>query len=158
MVSTVYAPGTLSNFGASTGLHTTNRAPPRAIRSARSVGPTAVVVGMITAPSFMIASIVSHSSTWLPSITITASPRATPCRASHAATRSEAVAIWSNVRSVDVPSSSTMTRAGLSLPRATASNQSTAQLKRSPTSGQENSACARSGSSRRSSSRSRAAR
>ena len=41
---------------------------------------------------------------------------------------------------------------------ATASNQSTAQLNRSPTSGQENSACARSGSSRRSSSRSRAAR
>jgi hypothetical protein len=30
--------------------------------------PSAVVVGMITAPSFITASIDSHSSTWLPSI------------------------------------------------------------------------------------------
>jgi hypothetical protein len=38
----------------------------------------AVVVGRITAPSFMIASIASQSSTWLPSISITVSPFATP--------------------------------------------------------------------------------
>jgi len=36
-----------------------------------SAGPTAVVVGTITAPSFMMASIASHSSTWLPSISST---------------------------------------------------------------------------------------
>ncbi len=48
------------------------------------------------------------------------------------------------LRSVDDPSSSTITRAGRSLSRAIASNQSTAQLKRSPTSGQRNSATARS--------------
>src|SRR6478609_6323276 len=67
----------------------TNRAPPRSIRSRRSAGPTAVVVGMITAPSLMIPSIVSQSSTWLPSMTITASPLVTPWPASQAATWSD---------------------------------------------------------------------
>ena len=37
-----------------------------------------IVVGMLTAPSFMTASMDSQSSTWLPSITTTASPRVTP--------------------------------------------------------------------------------
>ncbi len=91
----VYPPGTDSNFGASAGLQMTCRAFPRAIRSISSTGPTAVVVGMITAPSFMIASIVSHSSTWLPSMRITASPRATPRADSQAATWSERVTMSS---------------------------------------------------------------
>ena len=58
----------------------TNRAPPRSIRSTRSAGPTAVVVGMTTAPSLMTASIDSQSSTWLPSMRITESPLVTPWR------------------------------------------------------------------------------
>jgi len=103
-------------------------------------------------------SIDSHSSTWLPSMTTTASPFATPWARSHAATRSERRAISSKVTEVVEPSSSTRTSAGRSLPRAIASNQSTAQLNRGPTSGQVNSATARSWSPRSSSSRSRAAR
>ena len=40
----------------------------------RSPGPSAAVVGMMTAPILTTASIVSHSSTWLPSISRTRSP------------------------------------------------------------------------------------
>ena len=116
-----------------------------------------VVVGMITAPSFMTASMRSQSSTWLPSMRMTGSPLRTPWAVSQAATRSERTARASKVGSRLEPSSSTMTRAVRSLPRAMASNQSMAQLKRSPTSGKVNSATARSWCSRSPMSWSRAA-
>jgi hypothetical protein len=74
----VQSPATSSTFGASAALAMTHRAPPRSIRSRRSAGPAAVVVGMMTAPSFMMASMDSHSSTWLPSMTMTESPLPTP--------------------------------------------------------------------------------
>ena len=49
-------------------------------------GPSSGVAGMITAPSFIAARIVSHSSTWLPSMTIMRSPRRTPRSRSQLAT------------------------------------------------------------------------
>ena len=60
------------------GLQMTMRAPVRRTRSDRSAGPAALVVGTTTAPSFITASMTSHSSTWLPSMTTTASPLASP--------------------------------------------------------------------------------
>ena len=54
---------------------------PRSMRSRRSASASCVVAGMITAPSFIAASVVSHSSTWLPSRTSSRMPRATPRRA-----------------------------------------------------------------------------
>ena len=51
---------------------------PRLMRSARSAVPAAVVVGIRIAPIFITASIDSHSSTWLPSISSTGSPLPMP--------------------------------------------------------------------------------
>jgi len=90
----------------------------------------------------MMASIESQSSTWLPSMSITASPRRTPRQCSQFPTRSERAAISSKENRAVVPSSSAITRAGRLLPRAIASNQSTPQLKVSPTSGHSNPATA----------------
>jgi hypothetical protein len=84
---------------------------------------------MITAPSFITARMVSHSSTWLPSITTIRSPRRTPRPRSQVATRSERRDISANENRCSEPSSSTIHRAGLSLPSAITSNQSRAQLK-----------------------------
>ena len=136
----------------------TKRAPPRATRSVRSAGPAAVVVGMMTAPSFITPRVQSHSSAWLPIMSMTRSPRPTPWVLSQAATRSDRAAMASKVYEEDSPSSSTMTRASRELPRATASNQSTAQLKRSPTSGQAKRSIASSWRPLRETSRSRASR
>ncbi len=87
---------------------------------------------MITAPSFIAARIVSHSSTWLPSITMTRSPRATPCARSQLATWLERAESSANVRRVSEPSGSTIHSARRSPPSAAStSNQSSAQLKRS---------------------------
>ena len=61
------------------------------MRSRRSDSASSVVAGITTAPSFIAASIVSHSSTWLPSISTIRSPRATPCARSQFATWSERV-------------------------------------------------------------------
>ena len=83
---------------------------------------------MMMAPSFDTASIDSHSSTWLPSISITRSPFPTPCCASQAATRSDRSAISAKVTFSSTPSSSTIHRAMRSLSRAMTSNQSVAQL------------------------------
>jgi len=93
---------------------------------------------MMTAPSFIAARMVSHSSTWLPSITMTRSPRRTPCCRSQPATRSELADSSANDQRRSVPSSSTIHSAGSSLPRAMTSNQSSAQLN-SVSSGQRNS-------------------
>lgn len=152
----VYVPGTEENLSVSAAFAMTCLTPPRSMRSTRSFGPTAVVVGMMMAPSFIVASMMSHNSSWLPSMTMTGSPRVTPCSASHAPTASERRAISSNVTSCEEPSSSTMTSAFASLPRATTSNQSCAQLKRSPRSGHVNEATASSCLPRRASSSSRA--
>ena len=91
----------------------------------------ACVAGMITAPSFIAARIVSHSSTWLPSISdhpVAAARR----RASRSqfATWFERAASSANVRRLSRPSGSTIHSAGLSprSPAAIASNQSSAQL------------------------------
>ena len=106
----------------------------------------------------MTPSMQSHSSTWLPSMSSTGSPLPTPRSRSQRPTRSERAAIASKViRSVE-PSSATTTRASASLPRAIASNQSTAQQNRSPTSGHANRSTASSCRPRRESSRSRASR
>jgi hypothetical protein len=84
---------------------------------------------MITAPSFIAARIVSHSSTWLPSMTITRSPRATPCSRSQFATWFEHALSSAKVRRVSPPSGATIHSAGRSPPSAAiASNQSSAQL------------------------------
>ncbi len=134
------------------------RTPARSTRSARSADPRTVEVGRITAPAFMIASIVSHSSTRLPSMSITWSPFRTPSPTSHVATRSERVAISSNVTWRSDPSPATTRSATRSFPRAIWSNQSTAQLQESPTSGHSNRATAAVRSVRISWRRSRAAR
>ena len=52
---------------------------------------------MITAPSFMQASIDSHSSTWLPSTSSTRMPRLTPWLASQPASREEESDSWAKV-------------------------------------------------------------
>ena len=94
---------------------------------------------MITAPSFIAARIVSHSSTWLPSMTMIRSPRATPCSRSQLATWFERADSSANVRRVSEPSGSTIHSAGRSPPSAAStSNQSSAQLNAS-SSGQRNS-------------------
>ena len=99
-----------------------------------------MVVGITTAPSRMIPSIDSHSSTRLPSITITESPRRTPRPASHAETPRERARRSAKVCAVLDPSSSTTTRARSSLPSDTTSNQSDTQLNGSGISGKRNSA------------------
>ena len=118
----------------------------------------AVIMPTTTAPILMTASIDSQSSTWLPSMRITESPRRTPRAASRAATWSERRAISSQEYDLDDSSCSTIVRQERSLPRATASNQSTPQFQRSPTSGKVNSRTARAWSPRRARSWSRAAR
>ena len=109
---------------------TTWRARPRANRSARSAGVSSVAAGMITAPSFITASIVSHSGATLPSITSTRSPRFTPSARSALARRFERSE--SSAKLSEVAPSPTMVSAGRAAlsPRASsASNQSSAQLK-----------------------------
>ena len=59
------------------------------MRSCRSAVETSIVVGTSTAPSLIPASIDSHSSTWLPSMTIMWVPRVTPAARSMFATRFE---------------------------------------------------------------------
>lgn len=73
---------------------------------------------MMTPPSFMIASMASHSSTWLFSIRMTGSPLPMPCSTSHAASLSLRVTISPNVNFSSEPSSSTIHKAVASLPRA----------------------------------------
>ena len=98
--------------------------------------PTAVVVGMTTAPSLMIASIDSHSSTWLPSMSTTLVPGTTPSSSSRAATWSERRTSSAKVYSARSPFSCTTTRPRRWSSRAQVSNQSWTQLNLAPTSGQ----------------------
>ena len=72
--------GTSANFGASAALATTALALPRSTRSRRYQAQGRRGRHAVTAPSLATASIVSHSSTWLPSMRSTWSPRRTPRR------------------------------------------------------------------------------
>ena len=94
------------------------RTRPRAKRSARSLRVSSVVAGTITAPSFIAASMHSHSGTTLPSISRMRSPRRTPRPRSALATRFERSLNWAKESLVSPPSSSTIHSAGRSLPRA----------------------------------------
>ena len=82
----VQSPGTSRNFGTCTDSVITCRTCPRLIRSARSGGPSSVDVGMITAPSFIAARMVSQSGAMLPSMSSSRSPRRTPASRSQLAT------------------------------------------------------------------------
>ncbi len=93
---------------------------------------SSVVAGITTTPSFMQASIVSHSSSWLPSISSRRSPRLTPWACSHAASWLERADSSAYVAWVCDPSSSTThsaVRCPVSSVAAMTSNQSRAQLK-----------------------------
>jgi hypothetical protein len=68
---------------------TTARARPCSMRYARSDADSSVEVGIETAPILVIASITSHNSIMLPSITMTWSPRRTPMSVSQFATWSD---------------------------------------------------------------------
>ena len=95
----------------------------------RPAGGIITAVGIRGAPSFMPASWVSHSSSWLPSMSSTRSPRRTPRPRSQFAVRAEDPASSRKVRRSSVPSSSTIhsaSRAPRSGSRATWSNQSRA--------------------------------
>ena len=78
---------------------------------------------MITAPSFMQASIDSHSSTWLPSTSSTRMPRLTPCAASQPASREELSDSCAKVYRAWLPSSS-ISRSASWPPRSAASTPS----------------------------------
>ena len=90
-----------------------------------------VVAGITTAPSFIAASSVSHSSSWLPSIRMIRSPRPTPLARNQFATRLERDDISANVQYASEPSLSTIhsaRRAPRSVSAATLSKWSSAQL------------------------------
>ena len=65
------------------------RARPRASRSAMSSLASSVVAGMTIMPSFIAASIVTHSGPTLPSISSSRSPRLAPSARKPLATRDE---------------------------------------------------------------------
>ena len=81
---------------------------------------SSVVAGMITAPSFMQASMTSQSGTTLPSMRSTASPRRTPWARRKFATWLERRDISAKV-SFTSPASSTTHSAGRSFPFASSS-------------------------------------
>jgi hypothetical protein len=135
----VQRPPTSANLAVSAAPVTTCETRPRSTRSARSSAVSNVVAGMTTAPSFIAASIVSHSSTWLPSMSRIRWPRWTPRARSHPATRLDRSASSAKLSLVSEPSSSTIHSAGRSgySSASTPSNQSSAQLN-PDTSGQRN--------------------
>ena len=95
----------------------TCRAPPRSTRSRRSAGPSSGVAGMTTAPSFIAASIVSHSSTWLPSMRMIRSPRPHALRRAASSRPGWTARTARRTTSFcSAPSSSTIHSAGRSLP------------------------------------------
>ena len=67
-----------ANFGVSSPAAITWRTRPRTKRSRRSSSVSMVVAGITTAPSFIAASIASHSGCTLPSSSRMRSPRRTP--------------------------------------------------------------------------------
>lgn len=99
------------------------------MRSARSAVDTSIVVGTSTAPSLIPASMISHSSTRLGSISSTRSPRATPHSRRYWATWCERADISANVIFCSLPSSPTTHSAGVRLSLASTSKKSSAQLK-----------------------------
>lgn len=62
---------------------------PRSTRSRRSAEVSSIVAGIVTAPRRMQASMHSHNSTWLPSMSRTRSPWCTPASDNQPATCSE---------------------------------------------------------------------
>ncbi len=82
----VHSPVTSANLVIWPASAITCRTCPAQIRSSRSAGCSSVEAGMITAPSFIAASMTSHSGTMLPSISSTWSPRRTPRPRSQLAT------------------------------------------------------------------------
>src|SRR5450631_4680045 len=102
------------------------------MRSSRSAEVSKVVAGITTTPSLMQASRVSHSSTWLPSISRRRSPLAAPMDDNQDATCEERADISAYVTEWLLPSASTILRAArgpVAGSCATWSNQSRAQLK-----------------------------
>jgi hypothetical protein len=122
--------GSMASFAASSAAVMTKRTRARATRSARSSAVSSVVAGTTTAPSFIAASMTSHSGATLPSMRRMRSPRLTPRARRPLATRFDRSAISRKVkRAAPAP---VMIRAGWSRsgPAASsASNQSSAQLK-----------------------------
>jgi hypothetical protein len=114
---------------------------PRSMRSRRSASESSIVAGLSTAPSFIAASISSHSSTRLGSITSRRSPRPIPRLRRKLAARSEATRSSSKLRADSAPDSSTTHSARRALPRARSSKWSSAQLNVG-SDGQRNSAMA----------------
>ena len=104
---------------------------PRVKRSARSLSVSCDVAGMITAPIFIAASIVSQSSQRLPNMTSIRSPRLTPSADNEFATRFEISESSANVCDPASPSSEKTRSAIPRFPLAKTSNQSSAQLKSS---------------------------
>ena len=101
------------------------------MRSRRSAAPSIGVDGISTAPSFIVARMVSHSSTWLASMRMIRSPRATPWERSQFATRFDRRVISANEYFPSVPSCSTIHSAGRSAEAGSApiaSKCSSAQL------------------------------
>src|SRR4029077_2071250 len=134
----VQSPGTAENFGAPAASVITCRTCPRDTRSTRSVGCSSVEAGMITAPSFIVARMISHSGTTLPSISSTRSPRATPSPRSQPATcddRSDSDPYDSETS--DPSSARIRSAGGYGSSAAITSNQSSAQLN-SSSAGQRN--------------------
>ena len=82
----VQSPGMPANRSVSARSVTTCRTSPRATRSARSSGPSRVLAGMITTPSFIAARMTSHNGAMLPSMSSSRSPRRAPRPRSQLAT------------------------------------------------------------------------
>ena len=89
---------------------------------------------MITAPSFIVARMISHSGTTLPSISSTRSPRVTPSPRSQPATCDDRAASSPYDNETSDPPSDRIRSAGRSgCSAAITSNQSSAQLNSSST-------------------------
>ena len=90
------APGSVLKRGANCASVSTALTCPRSRRSARSSRSSSVLAGIITAPSRISASMLSHNATQFGSMTRTRSPRVTPSAAMNEATCRERCATAAN--------------------------------------------------------------
>ena len=111
-------PGRSANLELAATSATTWRILPRSMRSARSAWVSCVVAGLTTAPSFIAASVISHSGTTFGSMTSMQSPRRTPLARRKFATRLERSLIPAKLSFASEPSSFTTHSAVRELPRA----------------------------------------